>query len=713
MVGKPDKLNTVFKPRDFPIAVMITVTFVILLTIVTANKINAFLLSDARQHAVQNATREAEMVANSLQREIIKFEVIAHAIRSVIEREPRLNQQEYQRLVKPLVETSPSIINAARSDGFIVDRIYPFDGNQAALGLDYRDLPDQFTAVKEVMRSGETKLLGPIDLVQGGSAFVHRSPYYAQEDQNNNGPATGTISLIIDRDRLIAQTMQDHRPNHMEIALRRLDENAQPSGQLYGDPTVFNLNPVLRNLPTSTSTWQLGLRPNAGWPQEPGAALAVWVTTALAYGLLGFLLLALWTMYRSKSITENQLRSAINSIEDGFALYDKHDRLVFANDKYRSYYTLTRDAIYPGNTFESILRAGLKEGQYDEAIGREEEWLKERLASHRNPSEPVEQKLADGRWLQIAETRSPEGNTAGFRVDVTELKLAREKAEAANRAKTDFLNIISHELRTPLTSVIGYARLLENLPVLPSFKKLQDSIAKGHDTDTRQQALAELHNEVAKMSNRIASSSDHLLGLINDILDRAQFEAATIHLSPAQCNLRDIVKSVTKTLELKATEKGLSLESDVTDVTLTVDAKRLRQALINVISNAIKFTETGGIYIFSERDESHVRLTIRDTGCGIAAKDHEGIFDQFVQVDTSVTRRNSGAGLGLAITREIINLHGGDITVNSDLGHGSTFTITLPLKLCRLDVPHDTSNRHHAYPAPAQRLPRSSPTTTV
>ena len=684
MVGKPDRLNKVFKPRDFPIAVMIAVTLSILLTTVTANRINAFLLNDTRQKAVHDANREAEVIARSLQREIIKFEVIAQAIRSVIEREPSLSQQDYQRLVKPLVETSPSIINVARSDGYIVDRVYPVEGNQAVLGVDYRNLPNQFSAVDQVLRSGETKLLGPIDLVQGGTAFIQRSPYYTGENRNNGGPATGVISLIIDRDRLIAQTMQNHGAGHMDIALRKLDEQARPSGQLYGDPTVFDLNPVLRDLPADTGTWQIGLMPSAGWPQETGASLALWVSTALAYGILGFLLLALWTMYRCKSIAENQLRSAINSIEDGFALYDKYDRLVFANDKYCSYYTLSGDAIYPGNTFENILRAGLEKGQYDEAIGREEEWLQERLEAHRNPSEPVEQKLANGRWLQIAETRSPEGNTAGFRVDVTELKLAREKAEAANRAKTDFLNIISHELRTPLTSVIGYARFLENLSVLPSFKKVEDSIDKGQDANAQKRALAELNSEIANMSNRIASSSDHLLGLINDILDRAQFEASTIHLNTAKCNLGDIVKSVTKTLELKAAEKGLNLESDVPDVTIHGDAKRLRQALINVIGNAIKFTEAGGVYISSEQDENHIRLTIRDTGCGIGAKDHEGIFDQFVQVDTSVTRRNSGAGLGLAITREILNLHGGDITVDSKLGDGSTFTITLPIKLCRV-----------------------------
>lgn len=685
MVAKPDRLSEVFKPRDFPIAVVITITLTILTTTIVANRINSFLVDGARQEAIQNASREADMIAQSLQRELIKFEVIAHAIRSVIERHPNLSQQEYQQLMKPLVITSPSIVNAARSDGFVVDRVYPLEGNEAALGLDYRDHPDQFAEVDQVMRSGETRLLGPIDLVQGGTAFIQRSPYYTDDAQNGGAPATGIISLIIDHDRLVAQTMRNHGTGQMNIALRKLNGGSSLSGLLYGDRDVFDQSPVLRNLPTNNGTWQIGLLPSAGWPQKASASLLVWMVSAWACGILGFLLLALWTLCRSKSITENQLRSAINSIEDGFALYDKNDRLVFANDKYLSYYTLSNGAIYPGNSFENILRAGLAEGQYVDAIGREEEWLQERLEAHRNPSsEPVEQKLADGRWLKIAETRSPEGNTAGFRVDVTELKHAREKAEAANKAKTDFLNIISHELRTPLTSVIGYARFLENLSVLPGFKKVEDSIAKGSDADTRKQALAEMHSEITNMSNRIAASSDHLLGLINDILDRAQFDAETIALHTTQCDLKEIVKSVTKSLELKAAEKGLTLDADVASVAIMADAKRLRQALINVIGNAIKFTEDGGIHISSEQDETHIRLIVRDTGCGIGAENHENIFDQFVQVDTSVTRRNSGAGLGLAITREIINLHGGEITVDSELGGGSIFTISLPVKVCGL-----------------------------
>ncbi|HKK86823.1 MAG TPA: ATP-binding protein [Roseovarius sp.] len=684
--GRKDSLIRVLKPRDFPIALVVTIALTLLLTTFVANRVNSYLLADARQEAIQDTESHAEMAGRSLQRQLIQFDVIAQAIRAVIERQPNLSQSEYQDLVAPLVEPSPSVINVGLSSGYIVDRIYPLEGNKPVLGVDYRNLPSQIDGIDHVLKSGITTLVGPIDLVQGGTAFIQRSAYFVEGDGTDASPSSGVISVIIDREKLLSQTLKDHGAEHLDIAIRKLDSNSNPAGLLYGNADVFDQGPVLRSLPIGSKAWQIGLVPSDGWPKEVNASTLVWALSAVTCSVIGFLLLALWTMYKSKRLVENQLRSAINSIDDGFALYDQDDRLVFANDKYASYYNLTHDAIFPGNTFENILRAGLKAGQYSDAIGREEEWLKERLAAHRNPTEPVEQKLADGRWLKVAETRSPEGNTVGFRVDVTELKQAQERAEAANQAKNNFLNIISHELRTPLTSVIGYARFLENLSVLRSYKALEQAMTPGCAVETRKRALAELHSEVASMSNRITTSSDHLLNLINDILDRAQLEAEKIKLHPEPLDLKDLVKTVTTGLEIKAAEKGLTLQTDVAAVPMVADPKRLRQALINVVGNAIKFTESGGIHISSEQDESHVRITVRDTGCGISAEDFEQIFDQFVQVDASVTRRNSGTGLGLAITREIIALHGGTIDVESNLGRGSTFTISIPNNTDELEI---------------------------
>ena len=686
MLRRTNSLYRTLKPRNFLIALVVTIAFMVLMTTLLANRVNSYLLNGIRQEAIQDTTVHAEAIGYALQNELIKFEVIAQAIRSVIKRQPNLSQSEYQDLVAPLTETSPSIINVGRSNGYIIDRIYPYEGNEAALRVDYRKLPNQLDSIEHVLKSGETAVIGPIDLVQGGTAFIQRFPYFIEGVGTDASPPFGVISVIIDREILLSQITEGHGIGDQDIAIRRVDESSHHSSLLYGNDDVFKQSPVIRNIPVGSRDWQIGLVPIEGWPKDIGASALVWALSALTCGVIGFLALALWAMYNSKRIVENQLRSAINSIDDGFALYDQDDRLVFANKKYEDYYNLTHDAIFPGNTFENILRAGLKTGQYIEAIGREEEWLMERLAAHRNPTEPVEQKLADGRWLKVAETRSSEGNTVGFRVDITELKQAQEKAEAANQAKNNFLNIISHELRTPLTSVIGYARFLENPSMLRSFKNLENALTKSSDFKTCKLNLAEFQSEVAFMSNRIITCSDHLLCLINDILDRTQLEAKKIKIEPEQLNIKDLVKTVITGLEIKAAEKGLSLESDVAAAHVVADPKRLKQALINVMGNAIKFTETGGVHISSENDENHVRILIRDTGCGIPAKDLEKIFDQFVQVDTSVTRRNYGAGLGLAITKEIIALHGGKIEVESNLGHGSTFTISIPSNAKELEI---------------------------
>ncbi|MFN3208053.1 MAG: ATP-binding protein [Roseovarius sp.] len=686
MAGQPARLKKLFKLREYPIAVVLTVTLVLTLTALVGTRVNSHLLESARQAALDEANKDADAIAGALQRELVQVDVIARAVRYAVERSTDMDEGEYADLVASLIGNSPSIISIALSKGYVVERIYPLKGHEKAIGMDYRERPERIAVVNEVLRSGQPSLAGPLMLTRGEIAFIHRTPYYNDGRNERGRVASGIVSVLVERDELLSRIALDHGIGTFEAAIRKVDAGLVPLQTLYGRGGVFAQNPVLRQIPTDGGMWQIGLVPSSGWPTRSGSAGLVWALSFLGSSILGAMMFALWSMYRGKQTAEGQLRSALNSIDDAFALYDEQDRLVFFNEKYLAYYDLSRDAIFAGNTFENILREGLRNGQYKDAVGNEEEWLRERLAKHFNPTAPIEQKLGDGRWLKVAETRSPEGNTVGFRVDITELKLAREKAEAANQAKNNFLNIISHELRTPLTSVIGYARFLENLEVLPGFKALDRAICDKAPESERKRALEALRNDVSTMSGRITNSSDHLLGLINDVLDRAKLEAQTVELCEEEVDLGDIVKSVASGLGIKAAEKGIDLTTDVAPLPLVADAKRLRQALINVVGNAIKFTETGGVHVSSDQDDAQVSITITDTGCGIPPADLEKIFQQFVQVDTSVTRRNSGTGLGLAITRELIQLHGGSITVESALDQGSVFTITLPIKDRSMDL---------------------------
>ncbi|KKK79624.1 hypothetical protein LCGC14_2831620, partial [marine sediment metagenome] len=199
------------------------------------------------------------------------------------------------------------------------------------------------------------------------------------------------------------------------------------------------------------------------------AAVVVAATGAMTAGIFALasaIVLALVHFIMSQMVkrqrAEERLSNAIDAIDDGFALYDRHDRFVTCNRKYREFYSLSADLFVPGTRFEDIIREGVSRGQYPDAIGDEDAWIAERLNRHRCTDNIIVQKLAGGRWLKIAERKTSDGGTVGFRVDITELTEARDFAERASRAKTDFINVLSHELRTPMTVVLGYTSILAN-----------------------------------------------------------------------------------------------------------------------------------------------------------------------------------------------------------------------------------------------------------
>ncbi len=361
--------------------------------------------------------------------------------------------------------------------------------------------------------------------------------------------------------------------------------------------------------------------------------------------------------------------AAIEAIPDGFVLYDREERLVTCNQRYRDIYQNSAPFIDAGVKFEDLLRYGIAAGEHPTAIGREENWVSERLHRFRNPGAIAEDQLADGRWIRTQDHPTPDGGRVGLRMDVTAektnqaaLEAARIAAEAANRAKSAFLANMSHEIRTPMNGVVGMAELL---------------------CDTT------LNDDQRLFAETIRSSGEALLVIINDILDYSKIEAERLTLHPEPFDLERTIHEITMLLQPRAREKGIDLLIDF-DMFLPTryvgDPGRLRQVLTNLMGNAVKFTPKGHVLVRVVGVEAgagaqQLHISVEDTGIGIAPENLDAVFGEFNQVEDAANRKFEGTGLGLAITQRLIERMDGAVWVDSELGKGSCFgfRVTLPV----------------------------------
>ncbi|MGE4298650.1 MAG: PAS domain S-box protein [Desulfovibrionaceae bacterium] len=251
------------------------------------------------------------------------------------------------------------------------------------------------------------------------------------------------------------------------------------------------------------------------------------------------------------------------------------------------------------------------------------------------------------------------------------LRRAKEEAEAASRLKSDFLSVVSHELRTPLTSVVGFAKIIQ--------KRLHSTIIPliPEDAAKPQRAIGQITENISVM----IAEGERLTALINDVLDLAKLEANKIEWKMEACSLPALVDHSMAATAALFREKGLArdvqVESDLPDV--VCDRNRIVQVLINLIANAVKFTAKGHVSCRLRRLKGAILISVSDTGIGIPLKDQTAIFDKFRQVGDTLTDRPKGTGLGLSICQQIVEYHGGSLSVESEPGKGSTFTFSLPI----------------------------------
>jgi len=362
---------------------------------------------------------------------------------------------------------------------------------------------------------------------------------------------------------------------------------------------------------------------------------------------------------------------ALSNMPNGLCMWDKERRLVISNSRYREMYGLTPEQVKPGTSLRQILETHLGNGESSELdVDQYIEAVVTRTAQTHV--------LADGRTVAMRRSPMPDGGWIATHEDITEqkrieteLRHEKDRAEQAARTTAEFLANMSHELRTPLTAIIGVSDMLLNGPQSPDqqrrFMEMQRNAGRG------------------------------LLSVINDILDFSRIEAGQLDLEAAPFSLREIAEDCIRLVSDEARRKGLrptaAVGNDVHDWVIG-DSTRLRQVLLNLVSNGVKFTHSGYVALTIERapEAAHaLRFVVADSGIGIKPENLASLFQRFAQGDSSTTRRFGGSGLGLAISKQLVALMGGDIEVRSEFGQGSTFCFTIELPPGRQAAPESSA----------------------
>ncbi|PVB60783.1 PAS domain-containing sensor histidine kinase [Labrenzia sp. 011] len=387
-----------------------------------------------------------------------------------------------------------------------------------------------------------------------------------------------------------------------------------------------------------------------------------------------------------------RLRDAIETISEAFVLWNAKNELVICNSNYQALHSLPNSVIKAGTPYKEVMAAASNAEVAPQPVT---------VTQRGNaPDGSYEAQLEDGRWLQISERRTKDGGFVSVGTDITALKKHEEKlleserrlkatvtdlqksrqtlevqarqlvdladkyqeektrAEAANKAKSEFLANISHELRTPLNAIIGFSDIMTQEMFGP--------------------IGTERYNDYCK---DIYSSGTYLLNVINDILDMSKIEAGRMTIETESINAAAAAEDASRIVTGAATEKNITVTADLAaDVSVQADRRALKQILLNLLANAVKFTPDNGTVTLRARPRGDkLRFEVSDTGIGISERDIERLAQPFVQVENQFTKTHQGSGLGLAIARSLVELHGGTLTIQSEVRKGTTVSFTLPL----------------------------------
>lgn len=629
------------------------------------------LRESGRQQARASVGDRLDLVASALQSRIDVDIQLVRGIVAILGADPDLDVDRFHRMGGDLLNGRDEARMIAIAPDRVVSMIYPEEDNRAAIGFEFPASPiDPWLLEAGAHRIA---LIGPARPRIGGEVFFARAAVFVGEDQR----FWGFVSLLIDAPTLFRAAGLDDPA--LDVAIERT--SGPDAGRLvFGDAVVFANDPVATQVKIPGGEWRLAATPRGGWTAPAG----LWMTRAV-FAVIGATLVG-GVIATARLVVSRQRQLAIIRRREGelsqlswrleFALassnigvwdvdlatdelyWDARTKALFGRqDDERPFYGLDdwMSVVHPDDRTRAVAEADAAATGNGRFSSRYRVVLPDGTVRH----------IRDVACVHAAEDGSR--RLVGLVWDVTEevlrqeeLEVRRIEAEAATTAKSRFLATMSHEIRTPMSGVLGVLGLMLDDPLPPQ---------------QRERARIAL------------ASAESLLEILNDILDFSKLEAAQVALGEEPFEIRSLVAQVMELMSPNATRKGLSISHRVSAAVprfVIGDPVRVRQIMTNFLSNATKFTDRGEIAVrvdYSGPPAGGIlSIEVEDTGIGVAPEHRDVIFDRFIQAEDSLTRRTGGAGLGLAISSQLAELMGGQVSLRSVRGMGSTFRLAIPTR---------------------------------
>ncbi len=594
----------------------------------------------------------------------------------------------FNRVAEVLLRGHPAIRNIGVSRGTKLEMLYPLAGNEAVLGVDYRDIAWQWPGVRRAIEVHSPVVQGPMALLQGGSGLIIRDPVFLSDTSDGRERLFGVVSLVLNMQEIYSEAglTRDNLP--IEVAIRGRDGLGEAGELIRGDASVFASHPVELDVQFPNGRWRLAAIPKAGWGDPDGKVLLSRLmggafflfVVAISFGVARHII-ERRQLLDQVGMSEERFRNLLRIASDGIHILDESGNLVMCSDSF------LRMLGYSEAEARTLTVA-----DWEAVFSREELSVRVRDLIHNPAVFETRHRRRDNTEIDVeinacgitlggkAHLYASARDISERKLHENELRIARSAAESAAQAKSNFLATMSHEIRTPVTSVMAVADLMQRTPLTEE----QDGYLK-----------------------ILKSATGTLLTVLNDVLDISKIESGKVVIEAAEFSLHEAVREAIALGQTGASAKGLSIGLAISEGLpdrVIGDSTRVRQVLFNLISNAVKFTEQGSITVrllVRERkgQRAVVLFEIEDTGIGIDRGQIDQLFAAFSQADATTTRRFGGTGLGLAISKKLVELMGGRIGVESETGVGSLFWFSLPLKV---------ADRYAPAPGPSPVAPAGS-----